>query len=250
MLTLIDPAGAERIDTDLRAQAGGQGMGQRQQPALARGVGLGVRLRLVGTSRGDVDDGAVVRAQIRRAVLGQQHRTGQVDRQGPGPLAEAQRLQRRIARIGDGGVADQAVEAAELTEHLGHAHRHLALLGHVHGHEPGVLAQRLGHPGTAFTVVVGQHYLPALGDQPGTDAQANAPGRPGDQGDLAVASQVGLDRSGRPATRRPASGLRGSIESMGNSFFQAKVTSPLCGTDRVLRSGARAGSRRAGPPRW
>ena len=27
-------------------------------------------------------------------------------------------------------------------------------------------------------------------------------------------------------------------------------TFELCGTDRVLRSGARAGSRRAGPPRW
>ena len=52
--------------------------------------------------------------QIRRAVLGQQHGTGQVDRQRTIPTLEIERLQRRGVRIGDSCIAHQRIEAAYL----------------------------------------------------------------------------------------------------------------------------------------
>ncbi|MNR11568.1 hypothetical protein D3C85_1278740 [compost metagenome] len=67
----IDPARADGIDANFRAKADGERVSQGQQTALARRIRLGIRLRLRGTGRGQIDDRPVVSAKIRRTVLGQ-----------------------------------------------------------------------------------------------------------------------------------------------------------------------------------
>src|SRR5690606_4085389 len=50
----IYPAGADRIDPDIRTETHRHGVGERHQAALAGRVGLGVDLRLDRAGRGDV----------------------------------------------------------------------------------------------------------------------------------------------------------------------------------------------------
>ncbi|MNN97868.1 hypothetical protein D3C81_2171130 [compost metagenome] len=72
-------------------------------------------------------------------------------------------------RVGDCRVAHQRVQAPELPQHFGNPSTDLGFVGHIHGHEPGVVAQRFGYLGPAGAVKVGEHHLPAFADQPGGD---------------------------------------------------------------------------------
>ncbi|MNN18787.1 hypothetical protein D3C81_1320060 [compost metagenome] len=189
-ITGIDPARADRIDPDLRPQTHGQGMRERQQAALARRIGFGVGFRLRGAGGGQIDDSATVSAQIRRTVLGQQHRPTKVDRQHPVPVRKAQGFQGGVMRIGDSGIAHQRVKSTELTKHFGHRGLDLGFIGNVHADEPGIVAEHFGRLGAASTIEIGEHHLPAFGDQPGSNAQADPPCRTGHQGDAAVMAAV------------------------------------------------------------
>ncbi|MNK66481.1 hypothetical protein D3C87_857990 [compost metagenome] len=156
-------------------------MRQGQQTALARRIGLCVRLRLPGAGRGQIDDGTAVSAQVRRTVLGQQHRPTEVHRQHPIPVSQVEAFQGDVVRIGNRCVAYQRIQAPELAEHLGHPKCDLPFIRDIHGDEPSVIAQHFRHFRTALPVQIRQHDLPAFADQPGRDPQANAPRSTGHQ---------------------------------------------------------------------
>ncbi|MNJ53800.1 hypothetical protein D3C77_492100 [compost metagenome] len=93
-------------------------------------------------------------------------------------------------RIGNGGIAYQRVETTELAKHLGHPGLDLGFIGYIHADEPGIVSQHLGRLGAAHPIEVSEHHLPALGDQPGSNAQADPPCRTGHQRDAAVMAAV------------------------------------------------------------
>ncbi|MNF70835.1 hypothetical protein D3C84_527620 [compost metagenome] len=182
----VDPARAHCIDTNFRAKADGQGMGQGQQPALARRISFGIGFGLAGPGRSQVDDGPAMGAQIRRTVLGQQHGAAEVDRQHTIPVGEVEAFQCGVVRIGYRRIAHQRIEPTKLAQHLRYTADNLLFVGHIHADEPGVFPERLGHSRATWAVQVGEHHLPALADQPGSDAKADTPCRAGHQRNTSV----------------------------------------------------------------
>ncbi len=55
-------------------------------------------------------------------------------------------------RVGDRCIAHQRIQPAKLPEHLGYPGTDLGLVGNVHGDEPGIVTQGLGHLGTPLPV--------------------------------------------------------------------------------------------------
>ncbi len=84
----IDPAGTDAVHPDLGAQADGQGMRQRQQPAFGGGIRLGIGLGHVGAGGGHGHDGAVVGAQHRFGGPGKQEGAGEVGGEHAVPLRQ------------------------------------------------------------------------------------------------------------------------------------------------------------------
>ena len=121
-----DPAGAHAIDPDVGAEADGERVGQREQPALGGRVGFGVGLRHQRPRRGDGDDRALGRAQRPLRRPRQQECRRQVDVEDAPPVLERQPPDRPPDE--DAGVGDDGVEPAEPVEREAHRLAHDVLV--------------------------------------------------------------------------------------------------------------------------
>ena len=187
-------------------------------PAFAGVVPAQARPRADTRRAGHIEHHAADALQARRIGLQARHGLahGQVDRlhidRHDAVEVVLGHVLQRLRQMGDAGVVDEDVEAAEMLLGGGHHQAHIGGLGHVHLDRPRRRAQRCGHIEGLGPVAVGDQHLRALGHELGRDAGAKARRRAGDDGHLVLQSHGGL--------RGPLAGQAASRLSKGLCRFQ------------------------------
>ena len=154
-----------------------------RQGALGRAVGSPPRHRDPAGHGADIDHQAAARLERRQAALGERHRRLPVDvhhavehRQVGGAHGRA---------VGDAGVVDQAIQAAETLLDLGDEPCPAIGVGQVAGHAQDTVGrpQGLFALGEQCGVHVDQHHGIAAGEEALREFPAQATGGPGDHCD-------------------------------------------------------------------
>jgi hypothetical protein len=189
----VDRAGMHRVDADAVALAGKferRRFGEQGNAALGHRIERVLRRADDPGSRGEVDDGAAVRARLRRLAqgrqgeLGAEEDTGQIDRAQAVPFRERRRLD--VLAEEQPGIVDQDVELLPAAERRVDRRMPVGLAGHVEMDVERRLAQPSRRLAAALVEHVADRHLGAGLHHEPRGLGADAARRAGNQRHLAV----------------------------------------------------------------